>query len=409
MTPLPLTGLRIVDLSRMLAGPFGTLILGDLGADVIKVEPPQGDMTRVLPPHFLGGDSLYYLSVNRNKKSVCVDLRVPAGRQVIYDLARTADAVYENYAPGVTARLGIDPSTLQKINPNLIYCSVNGFGSEGPLAHRKALDLVIQGMSGGMSITGLPGMDQPVRAGIPLADLAGGLFATIGLLAALLDRARTGRGHHVDVGLLDTQIAMLTYQASYCLHTGQVPGPQGSGHPSMVVYQAVRAKDGWLVVVADRDEAWARFCQVIGRPDLAADPELDSIEKRVAARDRVKAIIEPIFRKRTVAEWVEMLEVAEVASGPVYDVKQALEQPQVAAREMVVELSDPHHGVYRVTGNPVKIDGFMGLHRHDPPPVLGQHTAEVLSELLGYSAQQIDALAAQGAIRGPGLGTEAAP
>jgi len=276
----PLQGMRVIDLSMMLAGPSGSMLLGDLGAEIIKVEPPEGDETSAAPPYFYGEDSAYFWSINRNKKSIVLNLKHPEGRQVLYDLVAKADVVYDNYRPGVLERLKIDYETLKKYNPQIICCSISTFGYTGPYRDRPGYDLIVQAMSGGMSITGEPG-GSPVRAGIPLGDLVGGLLAVHGVLAAYIHRQKTGQGQRIEVSLLDGQVYLLTYVAQYYFHSGKIPGPIGSGHQSLVPYQAFKTKDIYIVIVAHQDHHFKALCDAIGKPEWPQDPRFATRKARL--------------------------------------------------------------------------------------------------------------------------------
>jgi crotonobetainyl-CoA:carnitine CoA-transferase CaiB-like acyl-CoA transferase len=391
-----LSGVRILDLTQFLAGPYGSMLLGDLGAEVIKIEAPgRGDPMRQMPPHFLEGESAYFLSVNRNKRSVTLDLKHPTGREVFLDLVRVSDVVLDNFRPGVMQKLGLDYETLRRVNPRIIACSISGFGQAGPYRDRPAFDLVLQAMSGAMSITGEPGR-VPVRMGIPMGDLAGGMFAAQAICAALYARERTGEGCYIDLGLLDCLTSLLTYVAQYYLASGEVPGPAGSQHQSVVPYGAFATADGYLVIAAFTEKFWQGICRALERPDLAEDPRFVRNALRVQNRDALMPILEAEFRKRTTAEWLARLEAEGVPCGPIYTVDQVLTDPQIAARNMLVHVQHPLIGDLPVLGNPVKVADAE--ERFDPPPLLGQHTEEVLREVLGYSKEKVAALREAGVI-----------
>src|SRR5262245_38030341 len=342
-------GVRVLDLSRMLAGPYGSLLLADLGAEVIKIEDPAGgDPMRAMGPPFLGAEreSAYFLSVNRNKKSVALDLEQPEGREVFHDLCRVADVVWENFRPGVLARLGCGPDVLHGINPRLVICSISAFGQEGPYREWPAFDLALQAMGGAMSLTGEAGR-PPARMGLPMGDLAGGMFGALAVAGALLRRERTGEGTHFDLSLLDCQASLLTYVAQYFWADGRVPGRVGSGHQSVVPYQAFPTRDGHLVVAVFAEKFWAGFCRAIERPDLAAEPRCQSNPKRVECRDELVPMLEAIFPARTTAEWLSRMQREGVPAAPINSVGQVLSDPQVLLRQMVVSLEHPVLGTLR--------------------------------------------------------------
>jgi crotonobetainyl-CoA:carnitine CoA-transferase CaiB-like acyl-CoA transferase len=394
----PLAGIRVIDLSRMLAGPTGSMLMGDLGAEIIKVEPPEGDETRRSPLYSYGSDSAYFWSINRNKKSVVLDLKNPAGLEVFYDIAARADVVYDNFRPGVLERLKIDYENLKKQNPRIIACSISSFGDTGPYRDRPGYDLIVQAMSGGMSITGEPG-GSPVRAGIPLGDLVGGFLAVHGILAAYITRQRTGEGQRVELSLLDGQIYLLTYIAQYFFHSGKVPGPIGSGHQSNVPYQAFKTKDIHIVVVAHQNHHFQRFCSAIGKPEWAKDPRFADRPGRLQNRTILGQMIEEHLMTKPGDEWLEAIHKAGVPAGPINTVDRALSDPQVLAREMVVEIDGPDgKGKIKTLGNPLKMEKTP-VTTFSRPPRLGEHTRAVLSDLLGYSAEKIDDLVQKGAVK----------
>jgi formyl-CoA transferase/CoA:oxalate CoA-transferase len=391
-----LGGVRVLDLSRMLAGPYGSMLLADLGAEVIKIEEPRGgDPMRGMGPPFLGPDreSAYFLSINRNKKSVTLDLEVPEGREVFHDLCRASDVVWENFRPGVMARLGCAPETLRQLNPRLVVCSISAFGQEGPYREWPAFDLALQAMGGAMSLTGEAGR-PPARMGLPMGDLAGGMFGALAVASALFRRARTGEGAHFDLSLLDCQVSLLTYVAQYYWADGRVPGRIGSGHASVVPYQAFPTRDGHVVVAVFAEKFWAGFCRAIERPELAVDPRFDSNPKRVERRAELVPVFEALFPARTTAEWLARLQAAGVPAAPIHTVDQVVSDPQVLFRGMVVDLDHPALGPLHTLGTPVRAAGAPDF-RPLPPPALGQHTEPILRGLLGYPVERIDALRRQ--------------
>ena len=388
-----LQGIRVLDLSRMLAGPYGSMLLADLGADVIKIEEPGGgDPMRVMGPPFLGPgrESAYFLSINRNKKSVALDLERPEGQAVLHDLCRVADVVWENFRPGIMARLGCAPETLRGINPRLIVCSISAFGQDGPYREWPAFDLALQAMGGGMSLTGEAGR-APARMGLPMGDLAGGMFGALAVASALFRREQTGEGAHFDLSLLDGQVSLLTYIAQYFWADGRVPGRVGSGHASVVPYQAFPTADGHVVIAVFAEKFWAGFCRAIERPDLATDPRFDSNPKRVEHRAELVPILEAVFPARTSAEWLARLQREGVPAAPINTVDQVVADPQVLLRRMVVDMEHPTLGTVRTLGTPIKAAGMPPFHPL-PPSALGEHTESVLRDLLGYPPERIEVL-----------------
>ena len=392
----PLAGIRVVDLTRVLAGPFATQNLGDLGAEIWKIEPPGiGDETRRFPP-FVGGESHYFLGVNRNKKSLVVDLRDERGKEILRRLVVRADILVENYRPGVMDRLGLGYAALSELNPRLIYCAISGFGLTGPLRDKPSFDIVTQAMTGALSVNGERGR-MPVKLGIPLGDMVGGVFGPIAILAALHERSRTGRGRLIDISLHDGLIGMLGYFAQLAFITGEDPPPMGSSHPNIVPYGAFPAADGAIIIAVLSEPFWAKLCDALGRPDLAADPRFASPALRRDRRDEVEALIADITRTRTVAEWQQRLTAADVPNAPVLGVTAALAHPHAQAREMVVEAEHAALGPIRVVGRPVKFPGAP-QRPVTAPPSFGQHTAAVLRDELGYGEDEIAALREAGII-----------
>lgn len=392
----PLEGVRILELGQIIAGTYGGQVLSDLGAEVIKIEAPEGDLGRNPSVAPYRGQSGLFLTFNRNKKSVVLDLKSAAGRELFYDLARKSDVVVDNFRPGVLQRLKIDYPTLSAINPRLVQCSVTGFGSAGEYKDYPAFDVIIQAISGHMAITGEPGR-PPVRAGIPLADLSGGIFACKGILAALFARERTGKGRLVELSMFDAMLNLLTYIGTMWLTNGELPQPPGSAHEYTVPWQAFGAKDGYVVVGTRQEVYWKRLCEVLGRPALAGDPRYATNAERVRHRTTLIPILEGLFRERTVADWLERLRVAEVPAAPVNHLDAAFAEPPVAERGMVVEYHHPEVGRVRLPGNPLRFsDG--GAPISNPAPLLGEHTAEVLGRVLGLPAERIAVLRAQRAI-----------
>ena len=388
----PLQGIRVLDFTRVLAGPAASLALADLGAEVVKLEPPgSGDETRSFPP-FRDGESHYFLSVNRGKKSIVVDLKTEAGLALARDLAAKSDILIENYRPGVMDRLGLGYAALAVLNPRLIYCSISGFGMTGPLRDQPSFDIVMQALSGALSVNGEPGR-APLKLGIPLGDLVGGINGPIGILAALYERSVTGRGRLIDVSLLDGMIGLLGYLAQLAFFTGEDPRPQGSEHPNLVPYGSFPAKDGAIIIACLTNSFWERIAEALDAPALAQDPRFATIQQRRDNRGLVNELIAEFTRQRSVAELAELFTRHEVPHAPILGVKAALAQPQAVAREMVVETDHAVLGKIPIVNRSIK---FPGDHQPIPaaPPVLGQHTDAILRDILGLTAEQIDGLRA---------------
>jgi len=395
--PLPLTGVRVIDLTQVLAGPYGGQMLGDLGAEVIKVEQPgQGDNSRKMPPHFINGLSAYYLGLNRNKKSLTLNLKAPEGKNIFMELVKKSDVILDNFRPGVRERLGIDYESLKKLNTRIISCSISGFGQTGPYRDRPALDLIIQAMGGAMSFTGEAGRD-PVRMGLPMGDLAGGLFAVHGILAALYHRERTGEGQNIDVALLDCQVALMTYRLQYYFVGGEVPTPIGSGHASAVPIRAYRCKDKYIVIDTVVERIWEALCRALGHAELIADPRFNDRHKRLQHREELDGILEDIFASRTRDEWMEVFTREGVAGGPIFTLDEVVMDPQIQHRRMVVDMDHPVAGRLKATGNPIKMSA-VEKYRYDPQPLLGEHSEEILRELLGYTAGEVAQLRNNGVV-----------
>jgi formyl-CoA transferase/CoA:oxalate CoA-transferase len=392
----PLAGVRVLDLSRILSGPFATMIFADLGAEVIKLENPRtGDDTREWAPPYQGDESAYFLSVNRNKRGIAVDLKTEQGREIALRLADRADVVVENFRPGTAGRLGLGYDALTARNPGLIYASISGFGQTGPYASEPGYDAIAQALGGLMSVTG-EADGEPVRVGNSTADLGAAMWAAIGILAALHARHTTGRGEWIDISLLDGQIASLTYLAGGYFASGEVPRRYGSAHPSIVPYQALRTHDGHLMVAVGNDALWRRFAPMIGMPELVDDSRFATNPQRVANRVELIRLIEAALAEKGSAVWAEELSRAGIPAGAINGIDAALVHPQVQAREMVLTVEHPTAGTLRMAGSPIKLSQYTATVRR-PPPLLGEHTAEVLSEL-GYSAADIAAMRDTGVI-----------
>jgi len=392
----PLSGVRVLDLTRVLAGPFATMILADLGADVVKVERPgDGDETRQLPP-LQQGESHYFMSVNRGKRGVVIDLKQAAGVDLALRLARVSDVLVENFRPGVTARLGVDYDRVRAVNPEIVYCSISAFGQSGPLAERSAFDIAMQAMGGVMSVTGEPG-GPPLRSGLPMADLGTGLFAAIGVLAAVVERQRTGRGQLVDVAMFDAMTGLLTQYAGRYFMTGESAGRVGNGHPAVAPYGSYPAADGDIVIANIGESFWPKIARALGRPELASDERFATNADRLRLREELDALIAAETRRRTVAEWEARFEAGDVPHAPVLTVAQVLEHPQAGARGLVVDVDHARLGRMRTTGRAIGLPAHPPA-RPLPAPVLGEHTDVVLRELLGCTGEEIAALREAGVV-----------
>lgn len=394
--PGPLAGVRVLDLTRALAGPFGAMILGDLGAEIIKIEGPGGDMTRTTPPHFHLGLSMYFITVNRNKKSVGIDLKKQKGREVFYQLVKHGDVVFENFRAGVAKQMKLDYQSLKAINPRIITCSLSGYGTKGPLTYQPAYDLPIQALSGGMSMTGEPGR-PPVRAGLPIADLCGGMFAAHGIMAALYSREKTGEGQPVDVSLLGGQISLLSYAAGYYFKSGEVSGPVGSGHQTTVPYRAFKTTDGWITVAAGQDQFWPKLCRAMGMEEMINDEKFHNRRQRQLNRDILHDMLAEKLAQKSSGEWMQIMMDNDIPAAPVLDVGQALNHPQVLAENLVLTLTPPEGPPIKAAGSAIKMPSISEKD-YTYPPALGQHTHEILTSLLGYTSHEISELKKEGAI-----------
>jgi len=388
----PLDDVFVLDLSRILSGPFCTMSLGDMGATVVKVEPPpRGDDTRLWGPPFVNGISSYFLSINRNKRSIGLNLKAPEGQEVLWKLIDRADVLVENFRPGVLEKLGFGYDAVSKRNPRLVYASISGYGQTGPYKDRPGYDVVAQGESGVVDLTGEPDR-QPVKVGASIADIVAGLYAYQGILLALLARHRTGKGQRIDIALLDSLISVLTYQAESYLAPGRSPKRLGTRHPSIVPYETFETKDGFVNVGAANEKQWQNFCRALGFPDLAFDSRFNTMAGRISNYDELRSILGAEMKKYTRAEAFELLAKYELPVGPINTVAEVLEDPHIHAREMVQELTHPEYGPLRYVGIPVKMSDTPGA-MQSPPPRFGEHNRDVLKDL-GYNDRAIDAFTA---------------
>ena len=393
----PLEGIRVVDLSRILAGPYCTMMLGDLGADVIKIEQPgAGDDTRTWGPPYVAGESTYYLSINRNKRSVTLNLKDDRARDLLFRLVAEADVFIENFKVGGLAAMGLGYERLRDVNPRLVHCSITGFGPDGPYATRPGYDFVAQGMGGVMSLTGEPD-GQPMKVGVAIADLTTGMFSCVAILAALRHRDQTGLGQHIDCSLLESVVAWLIHHGSAYLLAGVEPDRVGNAHLNVVPYRLFRASDKWFIVATGNDRQYYALCGVIGRPELAEDPRFRHNRDRVANREVLESALAEAFATRTAEEWTEALLAVGVPSGPVNSVPEVFRDPQVLARNMLMELAHPTIGTIKQAGFPFKLSETPAEARRHPP-LLGEQTDEVLGEVLGLGAAEIEALRSEGVI-----------
>ncbi len=393
----PLEGIRVVDLTRILAGPYCTMMLGDMGAEIIKIEHPKGgDDTRGWGPPFLNGVSTYFISINRNKKSLTLNLKDERGKELLRDLIRKGDVVVENFRPGALDKLGFSWEEIHRINPAVIFASLSGFGQTGPRRSEPGFDVVIQGEGGIMSITGEPD-GPPSKFGASIADITAGMLAAQGVLLSLYHREKTGVGQMVDVGMLDGQVALLTYHANNYFGTGKLPPRRGNKHPSITPYEMYACRDGYFNLGVGNDSLWRRFCDAMGLGDIKEDPKFAVNKDRVDNRLELQEILDAFFAGKTVGETLETLRGAGIPCGPINNLAQVLSDPQVLAREMVVDVDVPVAGPTKVTGVPIKLSETPGAVR-TPPPALGQHTDEVLESVLGMDEAQRSALRDEGVV-----------
>ncbi len=387
-----LEGVRVLDLTRALAGPYCTLMLGDYGADVIKIElPGSGDDTRSWGPPFIGEESAYFLSINRNKRSLTLNFKEPKAIEIFHRLIKDSDVVVENFTPGVMSRLGLDYPSVKERNPSIVYCSISGFGQDGPYQSRPAYDQIMQGISGLMSITGEPDGD-PQKVGIAVTDIGAGMWAAFAIMAALYHREQHGDGQYIDISMLESQVAWLTYQAAYYFANKEAPKRLGAAHPTLVPYQAFMSQDGKFINVAVGSERiWERFCRGIQREDLRDNPDFATNGDRVRNRSTLVPLLQEHFLARPVQKWVEDLQAVNVPAGPINDLADVFSDPQVLHRQMLLEMPHPTLGSIKQTGLPLKFSATPGgLDRH--PPLLGEHNLEILKGL-GYSDAEVEQLA----------------
>ncbi|MFQ5611209.1 MAG: CaiB/BaiF CoA transferase family protein [Anaerolineae bacterium] len=394
-----LENIRVIDITQALAGPYCTMMLGDMGADVIKIERPgAGDQSRGWGPPFVEGESTYFLSVNRNKRSLTLNIKSEAGREIIHRLAQTADVFVCNIPRRVSRQgAGLDEETLRPLNPRLIYCLISGYGQDGPQAERPGYDLLAQGEAGLMSLTGEPVPDgEPYRYPIPIADITAGLYSAIGIIGALYARERTGQGQVIDVSLLESQTAWLTMLASAYLNAGVEAPRLGNLHPNIMPYQVIRAQDKYVIITVGTEKLWHSFCQAMGLLHLRDDPRFATNRDRIAHREELTAILEEVFATQTASDWLEKLQAVGIPCGPINSLPETLSHPQHRARNFIVELEHPLAGLVRSMGNPIRYSEG-GIEYRLPPPLLGQHNADILAEL-NYSAPEIDRLRQDGTI-----------
>ncbi|AZR72679.1 carnitine dehydratase [Anoxybacter fermentans] len=378
----PLKDVIVLDLTRVLAGPYCTMILADLGAEVIKVERPGvGDDSRAFGP-FINGKSAYFISLNRGKKSIVLNLKDEKDREIFKQLVKKVDVLTENFRPGTMEKLGFGYEELKKINPRLIYAATSGFGHTGPKSKKAAYDMIVQAAGGIMSITGHPG-GPPTRVGASIGDIIAGLFTAIGVCAALYQREKTGKGQKIDVAMLDSQVAILENAIARYIVTGEPPKPLGARHPSITPFEAFKAADDWVIIAIGNDALWAKFCKAVGREDLIDHPEFATNAKRTENYDKLKPIMDEIISKKTAAEWIEELDKAGIPVGPINTIDKLFEDPQIKARNMLVDVNDPEIGKMKVAGNPIKMSSFEDEKDRQPAPNLGEHTEEILKRFLG--------------------------
>jgi len=395
--PKPLEGVRVLDLTRVLAGPFCTMMLSDLGAEIVKVEAPgTGDDSRAFGP-FKNGQSLYFVNVNRGKKSIALDLKTEGGKRLLVELAKASDVIVENFRPGTMERLDLGWDVLKAANPRLIYAAVSGFGHTGPDSARPAYDILVQAMGGVMSITGWPDA-PPTRVGLSMGDITAAVYCAVGVNAALFQREKTGLGQKIDVSMLDCQLSILENALVRYQVDGHSPAPLGTRHPTITPFQAFRADDGWFVVAVGNDALWKKFCEALGRLDLLADRRFKTNADRTRHYDDLMPELERLFASKARAEWLALLESAGVPSAPVNAVEDVMRDRQLAARNMFVTVDDPKAGRVTIPGNPIKMENVPESPDRPPAPAIGQHGEEILREILGYDRKAIAELRSSGAL-----------
>lgn len=382
-----LAGIRVLDLSRVLAGPYCTMMLADFGADIIKIEPPVGDDSRAFGP-FIGKESAYFMSLNRNKRSVVLNFKEQEHCDVFKEMVKNADIVVENYRPGTMEKFGLGYEELKMINPKIIYAACSGFGQTGPYRTKPAYDIIVQAMGGIMSITGPEG-GPPTRVGASIGDITAGMFTAYGIMLALFHRERTGEGQKIDVGMLDCQIAILENAISRYTTSGSVPAPLGNRHPSITPFSSYSAKDGHIIVGAGNNRLWERLCNLIGRPELVTDPRFDTNGNRNTNTDALTVILNEIFQTKTIDEWLSVLEEAGIPCAPINTIDRTVNDPHIKARDMIVEVQHPVAGKMKIPGIPVKMSETPGS-IHSPAPTLGQHAHEIMQEILGWDEKKCE-------------------
>jgi len=382
----PLKNIRILDLSQTLAGPFATTILSDLGAEIIKIEKPNyGDQTRHFSP-YQNGESHYFLSINRNKKSVTIDLKGKKGKEAFWDLVKSSDVVIENFRPNVMEKLGFSNEEIKKAKPEIVICSISAFGRTGPLGENAGYDIAVQALSGLMSLTGEP--NNPVRAGLPIADLVGGLYGAISILGGIIEQLRTTKGLIIDLSLLDNMVSLLGYFSGKYFMTGEVPKAVGDGHPFIVPYGKYKAKNGFMVLAIYTEKFWERFTESIDKLEWKEDQKFKNNENRIKNENLLNYEIEKILQKKTLEEWSDIFSQHDVPHAPILDVEEILNYPQIKARDLVKKVNHPKYGDIKYVGSPIKYQNEE-LNNKTPPPLLGEHTEEVLSDILGYNDESI--------------------
>ena len=393
----PLADLLVLDLSRVLAGPYCTMMLGDLGAEVMKIEAPgMGDGSRLWGPPWVGGESAYYLCTNRNKKSITLNLKTEKGKEIVRELVKKGDVLVENFRVGTMERWSLDYESLRKINPGLIYCSISGYGQYGPYKDRPGYDFIIQAQGGIMSITG-PVEGPPMKVAVAIVDVTAGLNAVAAILAALHERERSGEGQYIDIALLDSQVAWLVNVGSNYLVSGEAPKRYGNAHPNIVPYEPFEARDGWIALGVGTDRQWQRFCELAGCEELADDPRFATNPKRVENREVLVPILREVFKEKDAQEWLNLLVEAGIPCAPINNIKEVFDDPQVLVRDMLVELPHPTAGTVKLAGSPLKLSRTP-VRMEQPPPLLGQHTEEVLSKYLSYTPADLVRLRDEGVI-----------